>query len=38
NPKEDSRLFSLVEKHGARHWTMMTAKMPGRNPKECRER
>ncbi|XP_021737358.1 transcription factor MYB118-like [Chenopodium quinoa] len=35
---EDSRLKSLVEKHGERKWAFIAEKMVGRAGKQCRER
>lgn len=35
---EDARLISLVEKHGASAWHAISEKMPGRNPRQCKER
>lgn len=36
--EEDSRLRSLVERHGANGWALIASMMGGRTPKECRER
>jgi len=35
---EDQKLISLVQKHGAKKWTFISEKMPGRAGKQCRER
>lgn len=36
--KEDLMMLKLVQKYGTRHWTIIGAKLPGRNGKQCRER
>lgn len=38
HPEEDSLLHSLVEKHGARNWSLIAAGIPGRSSKSCRLR
>jgi hypothetical protein len=35
---EDDRLRTLVRKYGADNWTMISAKMPRRDRRQCRER
>jgi hypothetical protein len=37
-PDEDTRLTSLVQLHGPRNWKLVASRMPGRNPRQCRER
>mmetsp|Transcript_7761 Transcript_7761/g.11734 ORF Transcript_7761/g.11734 Transcript_7761/m.11734 type:complete len:256 (-) Transcript_7761:158-925(-) len=36
--EEDGRLLTLVEKHGARRWSVIASQLPGRIGKQCRER
>lgn len=35
---EDMRLTELVETHGAKDWRLISSMMPGRNPRQVRER
>lgn len=35
---EDESLMESVRIHGTRNWTAVSALVPGRNPKQCRER
>jgi len=37
-PEEDERLSRLVKEHGDHNWEMISSKMIGRNPRQCRER
>ena len=37
-PEEDSKLRQLVATYGANSWETIAKKMPGRNPRQCRER
>ncbi|XP_021964677.1 transcription factor MYB77 isoform X2 [Folsomia candida] len=37
-PEEDSLVISLVEKHGAKKWTLIARHLNGRIGKQCRER
>lgn len=36
--EEDEKLAQLVHELGARHWSKIAEKMPGRRGKQCRER
>jgi transcription factor MYB, plant len=38
SPEEDALLSNLVEKHGARNWTLIARDVPGRSGKSCRLR
>lgn len=38
SPEEDARLSTLVEKLGARNWTLIARGIPGRSGKSCRLR
>ncbi|PKA62701.1 Transcription factor MYB44 [Apostasia shenzhenica] len=38
SPEEDAMLMRLVELHGARNWTLISAGIPGRSGKSCRLR
>ncbi|KAJ8505807.1 hypothetical protein OPV22_006693 [Ensete ventricosum] len=38
NPEEDAVLMRLVEQHGPRNWTLISASIPGRSGKSCRLR
>ncbi|KAH0455103.1 hypothetical protein IEQ34_017027 [Dendrobium chrysotoxum] len=38
SPEEDALLMRLVEKHGARNWTLISAGIQGRSGKSCRLR
>ncbi|KAJ7195392.1 hypothetical protein O6H91_01G099300 [Diphasiastrum complanatum] len=38
SPEEDAALQRLVEKHGARNWTLIGRGIPGRSGKSCRLR
>ncbi|XP_039119390.1 LOW QUALITY PROTEIN: transcription factor MYB44-like [Dioscorea cayenensis subsp. rotundata] len=38
SPEEDAALTRLVERHGARNWTTISAGVPGRSGKSCRLR
>lgn len=38
NPEEDAALVKLVELHGAKNWTAISAGIPGRSGKSCRLR
>uniref|UniRef100_A0A7N0UCF4 Uncharacterized protein n=1 Tax=Kalanchoe fedtschenkoi TaxID=63787 RepID=A0A7N0UCF4_KALFE len=38
SPEEDELLQSLVEKHGARNWSLISRAIPGRSGKSCRLR
>ncbi|URE01232.1 Myb-like DNA-binding domain [Musa troglodytarum] len=38
NPEEDAVLMRLVEQHGPRNWTVISASIPGRSGKSCRLR
>eukprot|EP01128_Nolandella_sp_AFSM9_P007003 TRINITY_DN372_c0_g1_i1.p1 TRINITY_DN372_c0_g1~~TRINITY_DN372_c0_g1_i1.p1 ORF type:complete len:306 (+),score=27.55 TRINITY_DN372_c0_g1_i1:77-919(+) len=35
---EDQRLAALVATHGEKNWTTISVELPGREPKQCRER
>ena len=37
-PEEDDMLRSSVNIHGTKNWTAVSTLVPGRNPKQCRER
>jgi hypothetical protein len=37
-PVEDQRLAHLVAQWGANSWSLIASQMPGRNPRQCRER
>jgi hypothetical protein len=37
-PEEDLRLKELVTKYGTVSWDVIAREMPGRNPRQCRER
>ena len=37
-PEEDEMLRKSVEIHGIKNWTAVSDLVPGRNPKQCRER
>jgi hypothetical protein len=37
-PEEDVKLVSLVGSYGTTSWETIAALMPGRNPRQCRER
>ncbi|OHS95996.1 Myb-like DNA-binding domain containing protein [Tritrichomonas foetus] len=37
-PEEDLQLKELVTKYGSNAWEIISSKMPGRNPRQCRER
>ncbi|KAH0787516.1 Myb-like DNA-binding domain containing protein [Histomonas meleagridis] len=37
-PEEDDLLRKSVEIHGNKNWTAVSTLVPGRNPKQCRER
>jgi hypothetical protein len=37
-PEEDLELRRLVEKHGTSSWDAVARDLPGRNPRQCRER
>jgi hypothetical protein len=36
--EEDAKLRLLVEKYGATAWNQIASELPGRNPRQCRER
>ena len=36
--QEDDRMRALVEKYGARKWSIIASNLPGRVGKQCRER
>lgn len=38
SPEEDELLQKLVEKHGARNWSLISKSIPGRSGKSCRLR
>ncbi|WCJ19921.1 myb domain protein 70 [Euphorbia peplus] len=38
SPQEDATLVTLVEQHGPRNWTLISAGIPGRSGKSCRLR
>ncbi|CAM6054028.1 unnamed protein product [Sphagnum tenellum] len=38
SPEEDAALQQLVEKHGARNWSLISKGIPGRSGKSCRLR
>ncbi|KAF8410126.1 hypothetical protein HHK36_002648 [Tetracentron sinense] len=38
SPEEDDALQRLVQKHGARNWTLISKAIPGRSGKSCRLR
>ncbi|KAK8542275.1 hypothetical protein V6N13_137152 [Hibiscus sabdariffa] len=38
SPKEDANLIKLVEQHGPRNWSIISAGIPGRSGKSCRLR
>ncbi|RDX84376.1 Transcription factor MYB44, partial [Mucuna pruriens] len=38
SPEEDEALQKLVEKHGARNWSLISKSIPGRSGKSCRLR
>ncbi|MBD4786969.1 hypothetical protein GUG12_24865, partial [Xanthomonas citri pv. citri] len=38
SPEEDELLQQLVEKHGARNWSLIGKCIPGRSGKSCRLR
>lgn len=38
SPKEDELLQRLVQKHGARNWSLISKSIPGRSGKSCRLR
>nr|GMD94619.1 transcription factor MYB44-like [Ipomoea batatas] len=38
SPEEDELLTRLVEKHGARNWSLISKSIPGRSGKSCRLR
>ncbi|KAF9600253.1 hypothetical protein IFM89_005077 [Coptis chinensis] len=38
SPEEDESLTKLVEKHGARNWSVISKSIPGRSGKSCRLR
>ncbi|KAI3737165.1 hypothetical protein L2E82_27160 [Cichorium intybus] len=38
SPEEDELLQTLVQKHGARSWSLMSKSIPGRSGKSCRLR
>jgi len=37
-PEEDAQLITVVQRQGARHWSVVAQYLPGRNGKQCRER
>jgi hypothetical protein len=37
-PEEDAKLRELVQAHGSNAWDEVAKAMPGRNPRQCRER
>jgi hypothetical protein len=37
-PCEDIRLAEVVRHHGCKSWAVIARQMPGRNPRQCRER
>jgi hypothetical protein len=38
SPIEDLRLTEIVARCGSVNWALVAAQMPGRNPRQCRER
>lgn len=38
SPEEDELLQTLVQKHGARNWSLISSSVPGRSGKSCRLR
>ncbi|KAL6003335.1 hypothetical protein ACLOJK_023558 [Asimina triloba] len=38
SPDEDAKLIKLIEHHGARNWSLISAGIPGRSGKSCRLR
>ncbi|XP_071733294.1 transcription factor MYB73-like [Rutidosis leptorrhynchoides] len=38
SPEEDTLLTTLVQKHGARNWSLISKSIPGRSGKSCRLR
>ncbi|XP_039021701.1 transcription factor MYB73-like [Hibiscus syriacus] len=38
SPKEDANLIKLVEQHGPKNWSIISAGIPGRSSKSCRLR
>ena len=38
SPQEDATLIKLVEEHGPRNWSLISASIPGRSGKSCRLR
>ncbi|CAN6252729.1 unnamed protein product [Urochloa humidicola] len=36
--EEDARLERLAREHGARHWRRVASLLPGRSPRQCRDR
>ena len=36
--EEDCRLLQLVSLYGTKKWKVVSAEMPGRNPRQCRDR
>jgi hypothetical protein len=36
--EEDRKVLELVQKHGAKKWSIIAANLPGRIGKQCRER
>jgi hypothetical protein len=36
--QEDRKVIELVQKHGPNNWTIISAELPGRVGKQCRER
>ncbi|XP_008799576.1 transcription factor MYB44-like [Phoenix dactylifera] len=38
SPEEDEALHKLVQKHGARNWSLISKSIPGRSGKSCRLR
>lgn len=37
-PDEDKQIIELVEKYGAKRWSVIASHLPGRIDKQCRER
>jgi cell division septation protein DedD len=37
-PEEDAKISELVTKYGAKKWAFIASNLPGRKPKQCRER
>jgi hypothetical protein len=37
-PCEDIRLVAVVRRHGSKSWPTVARQMPGRTPRQCRER